>query len=853
MVRAFFNTEFPENTLASCSCYEHKTGMNNSLQGLFPAAKIVKLQDDVIGSSSPHANAHGPLICSVAHYAHSYSGIFYGKNPLEYSFTLMLLEISMVIIISRLVRLVLKPLGQPRVVSDAIGGIIFGPSVLARSESFSKNILPDNAVFIVKNIGVIGFMYFLFMSGVKMDLLMMKKSGRKHLMIALLGVVIPMLTVVVVGVPFRKSLDKEIWKVSSMGTISSSIAITAFPVLYPILKELNLLSSEMGRMALSTSIISDVIGMNFVVAFEALLQGETQSIDALWYVISVFGILAFMLVCVRRFMEWIIEQTPDGKAVDQAYIIMILAGVLAMGFLTDMFGVAIANGPLWLGLVIPDGPPLGATLVERSEIIIMEILMPLSFAYVGLYTDIFTLGKTWPALKPLMWMTLTGYVTKLIVTIAVSLYYEVPLGDSLALGLIMSLRGQVEFVLFIHWMDKSIIKVPAFTLMTLLTIMVTGVATPLISIVYDPTKPYMINKRRTIQHMPPNTQLHVVACIHDQESVSGIINLIEVSNPTHSSPFIVYALHLMELVGRASPVFIDHSKEDGSANFLDNNPIHHALKLYEETRQDLVKIHPFTAVSPQRSMYQDICELSLTSKATLIILPFHKECLNPHGGAELVRRGVRTLNTNVLAHAPCSVGVLVDKEPSQNPLRVAATARPRCSSRQFTHNFAVLFLGGADAREALSYADRMAGNPDVSLTVVRFLSHNYIGDDEMEKKLDDGLVTWFWVKNEGKEHVVYREVVVRNGEETVAAIQAMNDNSYNLWIMGRRQGINPVLLEGLTDWHQNNELGVIGDYVASMDFGGLASVLVLQQQILREQRRETRTIVKSVFPRLSCR
>ncbi|CAM8985893.1 unnamed protein product [Rhodiola kirilowii] len=342
--------------------------MNKSLQGLFPAAKIVKLQDHVIGSSSPHANAHGPLICSVAHYAHSYSGIFYGKNLLEYSFTLMLLEISMVIIISRLVRLVLKSLGQPRVVSDAIGGIIFGPFVLARSESFSKNILPDNVVFIVKNIGVIDFMYFLFMSGVKMDLLMMKKSGRKHLMIALLWVVIPMPTVVVVGVRFRKSLDKEIWKVSSMGTISSSIAITAFPVLYPILKELNLLSLEMGRMALLTSIISDVIGMNFVVAFEALLQGETQSIDALWYVISVFGILAFMLVCVRRFMEWIIEQTPDGKAVDQAYIIMILAGVLAMGFLTDMFGVAIANGPLWLGLVIPDGPPLGATLVERSEL-----------------------------------------------------------------------------------------------------------------------------------------------------------------------------------------------------------------------------------------------------------------------------------------------------------------------------------------------------------------------------------------------------------------------------------------------------------------------------------------------------
>ncbi|KAJ6345628.1 hypothetical protein OIU78_008314 [Salix suchowensis] len=54
---------------------------------------------------------------------------------------------------------------------------------------------------------------------------------------------------------------------------------------------------------------------------------------------------------------------------------------------------------------------------------------------------------------------------------------------------------------------------------------------------------------------------------------------------------------------------------------------------------------------------------------------------------------------------------------------------------------AVLFLGGADSREALAYADRMPPNPEVSLTVIIwFLSYNIIGDDEMEKKLDGEVV-----------------------------------------------------------------------------------------------------------------
>ena len=106
----------------------------------------------------------------------------------------------------------------------------------------------------------------------------------------------------------------------------------------------------------------------------------------------------------------------------------------------------------------------------------------------------------------------------------------------------------------------------------------------------------------------------------------------------------------------------------------------------------------------------------------------------------------------------------------------------------------------------------------------------------MEKKLDDGVVTWFWVKNEVNERVLYREVIVRNGAETVAAIQAINEDTFDLWIVGRKQGINPLLLEGLQDWTENHhELGVIGDYVGAVDFGGTASVLVIQQQILREQ------------------
>jgi hypothetical protein len=65
-----------------------------------------------------------PMICRKIQKAHSF-GIFYGANPLDYTFTLVLLEIIFVLLTSRVIRFLLKPLKQPRIVSDIIVSFLF--------------------------------------------------------------------------------------------------------------------------------------------------------------------------------------------------------------------------------------------------------------------------------------------------------------------------------------------------------------------------------------------------------------------------------------------------------------------------------------------------------------------------------------------------------------------------------------------------------------------------------------------------------------------------------------------------------------------------------------------------------
>lgn len=300
-------------------------------------------------------------------------------------------------------------------------------------------------------------MYFVFVYGVKMDPGLLKKSGKLHVSTAMFGISIPTIAVLVVALVMRKEMYKDLAALSSVGILAGYLGITAFPVLFNILRELNLLNSDVGRIALSTALIGDALGVFTIIAFEAGRQGETRAGNALWYMIACVIMSVVVVFCIRPAMVWINKKTPEGHPVDECFVVAILLGAFVMGFLTDMFGIAIVNGSLWLGLVVPEGPPLGATLVQKSKTIMTDFFMPFAFTMVGHYTDIFRLRATeWSTLEPLFLMVLIGYLAKFFSTWLATFYWQMPFRDGLTLSLIMSLRGQVELILFVHLMDKKV-------------------------------------------------------------------------------------------------------------------------------------------------------------------------------------------------------------------------------------------------------------------------------------------------------------------------------------------------------------------------------------------------------------
>ncbi|KAK8654596.1 hypothetical protein V6N13_128555 [Hibiscus sabdariffa] len=137
----------------------------------------------------------------------------------------------------------------------------------------------------------------------------------------------------------------------------------------------------------------------------------------------------------------------------------------------------------------------------------------------------------------------------------------------------------------------------------------------------------------------------------------------------------------------------------------------------------------------------------------------------------------------------------------------------------------------------------MAGNPRVTLTVVRFvpgkeLLESVADDDpetlsamfenEKEKLLDDDYINEFRFRTMHNQSITYMEKPVNGGDQIVSTITSAH-NDYDLYIVGRGYDRQSPLTTGLSDWIEFPEIGLIGDTLVSVDSLMSASVLVMQQ------------------------
>lgn len=323
------------------------------------------------------------------------------------------------------------------------GGLLLGPSVLGRDERFANMVFPLKSAMVIETMANIGLIYFLFLVGLEMDMSIVKRTGRKAVSIAVAGMILPF--VIAIGIShFMDYKDKGANDVSYVLYLGIVLSVTAFPVLARMLAELKLINTELGKLALSSSLINDVCAWVLLALAIALSEQNSSTLASVWVVLSNIFFVSFCFLVVRPAVTWLINKTPEGKPFSEFQICIVLVGVLVSAFITDVIGTHSIFGAFVYGLVIPNGP-LGAAIIEKLEDFVSGLLLPLFYAISGLKTNINLIHGTrsWSFVFTIVPLTCFG---KILGTLITSILFDIPTRDGIVLGLLMNTKGLIEMI-----------------------------------------------------------------------------------------------------------------------------------------------------------------------------------------------------------------------------------------------------------------------------------------------------------------------------------------------------------------------------------------------------------------------
>ncbi|KAI4357634.1 hypothetical protein L6164_001571 [Bauhinia variegata] len=655
-----------------------------------------------------------------------------------------------------------------------------------------------------------------------MDFTMVTRTGRKAWAIAVFSLLTPMFLGVIMLNKYDSTLKATIGdNTGDLHVVVIAHSSCSFVVIAAFLTDLKILNSEIGRLATSTALVSDVLSSVVQALGTSVTNGISQNNLVLNLLCLCLLLIIPPLVC-RPAMLWIVKNTPEGRPVKKIYVDVIILSIFLLGFVGRYSNQPFFAGAYVLGIVVPEGPPLGSALVNRLDFFVNWFFLPIFVTTCVMKLDITNEYST-KLLVVTGCILILVYLMKMLICVGISLYCKMPTKDAVCLAVILSCKGVVDVNSFILLFDARKLKQQMGSLMVLSVLIIASVVRISVKQLYDPSRKYGGYQKRNIMKLKHNSELAIVACVHIPSNISAIQNVLDLCCPTINHPIAVNVLHLIELVGRTSPIFISHSLQEkvmaGHYNY--SGDILVKFDLFQLDRDGAAKVDIYTAISPTSLMHEDVCFLALDKLASIIFLPFHVRW-GADGSVESRDNNIRALNCRVLEKVPCSIAILVSR--GIHPINSSNDHHDAHTSKT---QIAMIFFGGMDDREALCLAKRAASGPNVVLIVYHVMSSDYVKPTSWDRMLDDDVLKD--VREPRFQNVVYEEVEIDDPSQTTSFIMEIAAR-FEFIIVGRNYGVKTPQTAGLQTWSDFPELGVVGDMLASSDLDTRASILVVQQQ-----------------------
>jgi len=283
-----------------------------------------------------------------------------------------LLVIAVILLSTKVLGLVTKKIHLPQVVGALCAGVILGPAVL--------NVVGESEF--ISYISELGVIILMFTAGLETDIQDLKKTGKASFVIALLGVIVPLLGGfgLAAAMGIGKGADLSCSLFLQHIFIGVILTATSVSITVETLKELGKLTTKAGNAILGAAIIDDILGIIALTLITSLADTSVHLVTVLlkivaFFVVAVGATILYHIV----FTKWRKRDKRDLRR----HAVITFVFCLLMAYTAELFGVADITGAFVAGLAISRHKDV-KYVSNKFETVSYMLLSPIFFASIGL-------------------------------------------------------------------------------------------------------------------------------------------------------------------------------------------------------------------------------------------------------------------------------------------------------------------------------------------------------------------------------------------------------------------------------------------------------------------------------------
>jgi len=397
---------------------------------------------------------------------------------------LLFLQVGVILAACRLVGVAMPKVGQPPVVSEMVTGVVLGPSVFgALLPAWQAALFPAASMPVLFVVAQLGLALYMFLVGVEFRIDLFRQRVSSAVSVSTTGIVVPFSLGALIAVAIHADgtmFGGAVTAAQGALYLGAAMSITAFPMLARIVHERGLSGTSLGTLALAAGAIDDAVAW-CVLAIVLASLGNAPAIAVAAIAGGVLYALA-VLLGLRPALVPLARQVEQRGAMSSAELSVVLALVMLGSWFTDRIGIYSVFGAFVLGTVMPRGV-FADELQRRLAPLTTGLLLPIFFVYSGLNTKV-GLISTWYLAGVAALVLVAACVGKGVACWLAARLNGEPPRQAMAIGALMNTRGLMELIALNIGYERGIITQTLFSIMVLMALATTLMATPLFELAY---------------------------------------------------------------------------------------------------------------------------------------------------------------------------------------------------------------------------------------------------------------------------------------------------------------------------------------------------------------------------------